>query len=105
MSGGMGSMMRVVQLEDELSDMRLRAAQLRKFLAGALCACCGEPLGEGEELTQEAVEDDEPRTIHKRCEEKSDECVECGRNIETQDRCEQCERDNEADRKRQDTSD
>jgi len=37
--------------------------QLRKFLAGALCAQCGEPLGEDGEI----VMDDDDRTVHKNC--------------------------------------
>lgn len=95
--------MRVVQLEGELQDMSLRAAQIRKFLAGALCAVCGEPLGESEELTQEAVENDEPRTIHKRC-ERGEQCRECGRNLNDEGRCAYCVALDKADADRQDVS-
>lgn len=38
-------------------------AQLRAYLAGALCTVCGEPLGDDEELTQ----DDENHTMHSHC--------------------------------------
>lgn len=55
--------MRQIQQESEASDWRLAAAQLRKFLAGALCAHCGEPLGEGVEV----VQDDDERTMHASC--------------------------------------
>lgn len=90
--------MRRVQLEGELQDMRLRAAQLRKFLAGALCATCGEPLGEGEELTQEEVEDDEPKTIHKRCEATEHACAGCGEQIGMEHRlCRACDREQQED--------
>lgn len=97
--------MRAIQLEGELQDMRLRAAQLRKFLAGALCAACGEPLGEDQELTQEPVENDEPRTIHKRCEaDPAERCSDCGAEL-PEGRCDQCIADNAADANRQDVTD
>jgi len=40
---------------------------MRRFLAGALCAHCGDPLGEDEEIIQQTV-DEEALTIHARCE-------------------------------------
>lgn len=43
------------------------AKQLRDYLAGALCAACGELLGHDEEIIQN--EDDE--TMHARCESNS----------------------------------
>ena len=49
--------------------MRHAAAQLRKFLATALCAHCGEPLGDGEIVQS----DDEERTLHKACEANTDQ--------------------------------
>lgn len=39
-----------------------RLAIFRKLLAGALCARCGEPLGDGE-----CGLDDEERTMHEAC--------------------------------------
>lgn len=48
---------------------RMAERQLRKFLAGALCAVCGEALGEDREI----VMDDDERTIHKECEHRNEE--------------------------------
>ena len=48
-----------------MREQRHVMLQLRKYLAGALCCVCGEPLG----MEAEIVQDDEERTIHKDCEE------------------------------------
>ena len=56
--------MRQIQAESEQSDYKLAAAQLRKFLAGALCAHCGEQLGE--ELGT-IVQNDDEETMHLKC--------------------------------------
>ena len=40
--------------------------QMRKFLAGALCAECGEPLGDTHG-DGDIVQDDDERTLHKHC--------------------------------------
>jgi hypothetical protein len=61
--------MKRVQAEAEAQSMRHAAAQLRKFLATALCAHCGEPLGDGEIVQS----DDEERTLHKACEANTDQ--------------------------------
>lgn len=45
---------------------RMMERQLRKFLAGATCAECGEELGEDREI----IMDDDERTIHAECENK-----------------------------------
>lgn len=57
----------LLQLKFEEAERagRMVEQQLRKFLAGALCAFCGEPLGEDREI----IMDDDDRTIHKDCEE------------------------------------
>ena len=57
-----------IQAQDEARAMRLAAAQLRKFLAGALCAVCGDPLGTEDEI----IQDDDDRTMHARCESADD---------------------------------
>ena len=64
MSDHLKMALELTQAQDEAQAMRLAAAQLRKFLAGALCAVCGDPLG----TEQEIVQDDEDRTMHKGCE-------------------------------------
>ena len=55
----------MLQLKVEETERagRMVERQLRKFLAGALCSECGEPLGEEEEI----VQDDDERTLHARC--------------------------------------
>lgn len=53
------------EIEDANRAGRAVERQMRKFLAGALCAECGEPLGEDREI----VQDDDERTIHKECEQ------------------------------------
>ena len=53
-----------IQGEEREKEYRLMAAQLRKFLAGALCTVCGEPLGADEEI----VQNDDEETMHARCE-------------------------------------
>jgi hypothetical protein len=58
--------MRLVQLEDELRSLQL-ARQLRNFLAGALCAVCGEPLGEGRIV--QIDKDGTDCTCHAECED------------------------------------
>lgn len=52
------------KLISDVRDMRNAALQLRKYLAGALCSVCGEPLGEEEEI----VQNDSEETMHKHCE-------------------------------------
>lgn len=51
------------QVEEAERAGRMVERQMRKFLAGALCAECGEPLGEDREI----VQDDDERTLHKDC--------------------------------------
>jgi hypothetical protein len=58
-----------IHAEQEDKEMRLVAAQLRKFLAGALCAVCGDPLGTEDEI----IQDDDDRTMHARCESSDPE--------------------------------
>lgn len=53
-----------IQAEDRARELRLLARQVRKFLAGALCAGCGNPLGEDREV----VMNDDGETTHKGCE-------------------------------------
>ena len=48
---------------------RMMERQLRKYLAGALCCECGEPLGEDREI----IMDDAERTIHAECETAEEE--------------------------------
>lgn len=55
-----------IQAEESARGDRLIMRQMRKFLAGALCAECGEPLGEDEEI----VQDDDERTMHAKCEQR-----------------------------------
>lgn len=57
--------MRAMRAEADLRDNMLVMKQLRDFLAGALCAECGEGLGHDEEI----ISDDKDRTIHKRCDQ------------------------------------
>ncbi|HZS57568.1 MAG TPA: hypothetical protein VFA65_24420 [Bryobacteraceae bacterium] len=45
---------------------RMVERQLRKYLAGALCAVCGEPLGEDRQI----IMDDNERTLHEECLDK-----------------------------------
>lgn len=65
-----GDTLKRVQLEGELQGARMEMARLRTLLSSALCARCGETLGE-EEIVQS---DDGERTLHKSCneQEKSD---------------------------------
>jgi hypothetical protein len=53
------------KLQSDVWETRGVARQIRKFLAGALCSVCGEPLGHEEEIIQN--EDEE--TLHKHCED------------------------------------
>ena len=55
--------MKNAQLESEIRETRLMMRQLRKYLGGALCSVCGEPLGMEEELTQ----NDSEETMHVHC--------------------------------------
>lgn len=55
--------MKRVQAESESTSMRHAAAQLRKFLATALCCHCGEPLGDGTVVQSE----NEEATLHEAC--------------------------------------
>ena len=54
------------EIEDANRAGRAVERQMRKFLAGALCAECGEPLGDtgGD---GDIVQDDDERTLHKKC--------------------------------------
>lgn len=52
-----------IQREGEERSMKFAAAQLRKFLATALCVQCGEPLGVGEVCQ----DDDAEATVHAAC--------------------------------------
>lgn len=54
----------IIRAEEQERSYRHAAQELRKFLAGALCAECGEPLGNDDEI----VQDDDDRTMHKSCE-------------------------------------
>jgi hypothetical protein len=58
-----------MKLEEAERAARMMERQLRKFLAGALCAECSEPLGEDREI----VMDDDERTIHKECSASEEE--------------------------------
>lgn len=62
-----------IQQEDRIRELHLMLQQMRKFLAGALCAVCGDRLGEDEEIIQIDVLEDEPATVHKRCEGESND--------------------------------
>lgn len=55
------------KLRFEISETRHMMHQLRKYLGGALCTVCGEPLGMEDELTQ----NDDEETMHLSCESKS----------------------------------
>lgn len=54
------------EVEETERAARYMERQLRKFLAGALCAECGEPLG-GTHGDGDIVQDDDERTLHKEC--------------------------------------
>lgn len=58
--------MKCAQLESEVHEMRMQAQQLRKFLAGALCSVCGEPLGTDIEI----IQNDDEETMHAGCEDE-----------------------------------
>lgn len=53
------------RLEEAERAARTMERTLRKYLAGALCAVCGEALGEDREIV---MDDDDGRTLHKECE-------------------------------------
>ena len=53
-----------IQIEEAERAGRMVERQIRKFLAGALCAECGESLGD----TDQIVQDDDERTLHTHCE-------------------------------------
>lgn len=59
----MDQTLKIIQLEQDIIHTQRVMAQLRAYLAGALCTVCGEPLGDDEELTQ----DDESHTMHSHC--------------------------------------
>lgn len=61
--------MEIAKLQSDVHETRMVMLQLRKFLAGALCASCGEPLGHDEEI----VQNDEEETLHARCESEGKE--------------------------------
>lgn len=50
------------QLQTERQELRAIVNQLRHLLAGALCAHCGEALGE-----EEIEQTDDEETCHARC--------------------------------------
>lgn len=52
------------QLQSDVHETHNMARQLRKFLAGALCTVCGDPLG----MEEEIIQNDEEETMHKHCE-------------------------------------
>lgn len=56
-----------IQAEERVREEHQVALQYRKFLAGALCAVCGEPLGESVGDEPWITQDDEDRTMHARC--------------------------------------
>ncbi len=51
------------EVEEANRAGRMVERQMRKFLAGALCAQCGVPLGD----TDQIVQDDDERTVHTKC--------------------------------------
>lgn len=51
-----------VQADEARHAESMGFAIMRKLLAGALCAGCGEPLGDGE-----CGQDDDGRTLHEAC--------------------------------------
>ena len=54
-----------IKADEARHSENLGLAVMRKLLAGALCAHCGEPLGDGE-----CGQDDDGRTMHEACLEK-----------------------------------
>lgn len=60
-----------IHAEEEARGDRLVAMQYRKFLVGALCTVCGEPLGEAEGNAPWIIQNDDGETMHARCEEDS----------------------------------
>jgi len=61
--------LRNAERDDDLRTANYQMKQLRDFLAGALCAVCGEELGHDEEI----ISDEQDRTIHKHCEGHDDD--------------------------------
>lgn len=66
---GLRDTLHKVQAASEERAMHLAAAQLRKFLSTALCAVCGDPLGDGEIIQNQS----ETKTMHADCTEEEDE--------------------------------
>lgn len=56
-----------IQEEGALRDAHFALRTAQKLLAGALCAQCGEPLGDTMPVQVENVGED-PRTVHQGCE-------------------------------------
>lgn len=56
--------MQALQSADEERGWRWEALHLRKLLAGALCASCGDPLGSDEPVMQFG---DDDQTVHAKC--------------------------------------
>lgn len=56
-----------IQAEERVKEEHSVALQFRKFLSGALCAVCGEPLGEAVGNEPWITQDDDDRTMHARC--------------------------------------
>jgi hypothetical protein len=63
MQDDIAKQMAEIQAQGERQEQQMMMRQMRNYLAGALCTICGEPLGHDEEI----VQDDEDRTMHKRC--------------------------------------
>lgn len=61
-----------IQADEEARGDRLIAMQYRKFLAGALCTVCGEPLGEAEGNEPWLIQNDDGETMHAKCESLCD---------------------------------
>lgn len=69
--------LRKIQKKGEDRDLRYRLLAAKKLLAGALCAHCGEPLGE-ETPTQVERTGSDPRTVHQSCEVDAERALEAG---------------------------
>lgn len=65
MSDHLADMLKSIQDEDAKRHERYGMQAMKKLLGGALCAYCGETLGEEGEVEQ----DDEGRTHHADCTE------------------------------------
>jgi hypothetical protein len=52
------------KLMSEVHETRAMMLQLRKYLAGALCTVCGDPIG----IEEEVIQNDNEETMHRGCE-------------------------------------